>query len=164
MNEKQTYTNPMTNDDFSQIDFGPVSAQKSETPRSTGAMLDHRELSYGLCVPFEVSRDLEKDLNRLEEERKTVHQWLDLKGTQDTEATGLKMCLLRRLAIALGVQPHVCANAELRHGGDEWNTATNAERNTAGLNTEPILLLAQTSDAHFLSRTLFRGANENENQ
>ena len=108
--------NPMTADDFqpvseadpTKIDFGPMSAQKSETPRSTGATLDHRELSFGLCVPFEVSRDIEKDLNRLNEERKTVHQWLDANGTPDTEATGLKMCLLRRLAVALGVQPHVC--------------------------------------------------------
>jgi len=39
------------------------------------------------------------------EERKTLHQWLDQLGTPTHEQTGLRMCLLRRLAVQLGVQP-----------------------------------------------------------
>lgn len=41
-----------------------------------------------------------------EEERKTLHQWLDKLGTPTHEQTGLQMCLLRRLAVQLGIQPH----------------------------------------------------------
>lgn len=40
-------------------------------------------------------------------ERKTIHARLNELGIPDTEATGKKMCLLRRLAVALGTQPHV---------------------------------------------------------
>lgn len=39
------------------------------------------------------------------EERKTVHEWLNKLGTPTHEKTGLPMCLLRRLAVQLGVQP-----------------------------------------------------------
>lgn len=39
-------------------------------------------------------------------ERKTVHQWLNTRGTPSIEATGKPMCLLRRLAVALDVAPH----------------------------------------------------------
>lgn len=39
-------------------------------------------------------------------ERKTLHQWLNARGTPSVEATGKPMCLLRRLAVALGVAPH----------------------------------------------------------
>ena len=40
------------------------------------------------------------------EERKTVHEWLNNIGIPAEEQTGKRMCLLRRLAVALGVQPH----------------------------------------------------------
>ncbi len=39
-------------------------------------------------------------------ERKTVHEWLNSRGTPSVEATGKPMCLLRRLAVALDVAPH----------------------------------------------------------
>lgn len=39
-------------------------------------------------------------------ERKTVHEWLNMLGVPDTETTGKRMCLLRRLAVALGIAPH----------------------------------------------------------
>lgn len=39
-------------------------------------------------------------------ERKTVHQWLNQIGVPDREITGKRMCLLRRLAVALGIAPH----------------------------------------------------------
>ena len=42
-------------------------------------------------------------------ERKTVHQWLNWNGVPDIEATGRRMCLLRRIAVALGIQSHVCS-------------------------------------------------------
>ena len=37
-------------------------------------------------------------------ERKTVHEWLNIKGIPQVEATGKRMCLLRRLAVALEIQ------------------------------------------------------------
>ena len=40
------------------------------------------------------------------DERKTVHEWLNLKGVPSKELTGKPMCLLRRLAVALEIQPH----------------------------------------------------------
>lgn len=39
-------------------------------------------------------------------ERKTVHEWMNQIGIPDTEECGAPMCLLRRLAVALGIQPH----------------------------------------------------------
>lgn len=39
-------------------------------------------------------------------ERKTVHEWLNSKGVPCKESTGKPMCLLRRLAVALGIQAH----------------------------------------------------------
>jgi hypothetical protein len=53
-----------------------------------------------------------KELRSEHEERKTVHQWLDAKGVPTHEGTGLKMCLLRRLAVALGMAPHLPGEAE----------------------------------------------------
>ena len=88
-------------------DFLPAGSQ-CETPITDGSLQDHRELCYDMCVPADVSRMFEKEARMLREERETVHKWLTDKGVPDTEATGLKMCLLRRLAVALGVQPHVC--------------------------------------------------------
>lgn len=41
------------------------------------------------------------------DERKTVHQWLNQIGVPDKEGTGKPMCLLRRLAVALKIQPHI---------------------------------------------------------
>lgn len=49
-------------------------------------------------------------------ERKTVHQWLTDKGIPSSESTGKPMCLLRRLAVALGVAPH---NPEVSPEGHE---------------------------------------------
>jgi hypothetical protein len=46
------------------------------------------------------------------DERKTVHEWLNQIGIPDTEESGLPMCLLRRLAVALGIQPH-CVDGPL---------------------------------------------------
>lgn len=39
-------------------------------------------------------------------ERKTVHQWLNDLGCPTRETTGKPMCLLRRIAVQLGVQPY----------------------------------------------------------
>lgn len=39
-------------------------------------------------------------------ERKTVHEWLNETGIPTEEETGKPMCLLRRLAVALGRAPH----------------------------------------------------------
>lgn len=39
-------------------------------------------------------------------ERKTVHEWLNTLGTPAQEKTGAPMCLLRRLAVQLGIQQH----------------------------------------------------------
>lgn len=39
-------------------------------------------------------------------ERKTVHEWLNSLGIPAQEDTGKHMCLLRRLAVALNIQPH----------------------------------------------------------
>lgn len=49
---------------------------------------------------------LVEDADRKISERKTVHTWLNAIGTPDTETTGKPMCLLRRLAVQLGVAPH----------------------------------------------------------
>lgn len=51
------------------------------------------------------SPDIEKLSAKLDE-RKTIHGWLNQIGIQTKEATGKPMCLLRRLAVALGIQPH----------------------------------------------------------
>jgi len=39
-------------------------------------------------------------------ERKTIHEWLNQIGAEDTEPNGKPMCLLRRLAVHLGIQPY----------------------------------------------------------
>lgn len=39
-------------------------------------------------------------------ERKTVHEWLNKLGTPTHEESGTPMCLLRRLAVQLGIQPY----------------------------------------------------------
>lgn len=39
-------------------------------------------------------------------ERKTVHEWLNQIGAADKEENGNPMCLLRRLAVQLGIQPY----------------------------------------------------------
>lgn len=49
------------------------------------------------------------------EERKTVHEWLNKLGTPTHEKTGLPMCLLRRLAVQLGVQPWEMETAQAGH-------------------------------------------------
>ena len=41
------------------------------------------------------------------DERKTVHEWLNQKGIPKEELTGKPMCLLRRLAVALEIQPYL---------------------------------------------------------
>lgn len=47
-------------------------------------------------------------------ERKTVHEWLNQKGVPAIETTGKPMCLLRRLAVALGVAQHLPPEQPLR--------------------------------------------------
>lgn len=39
-------------------------------------------------------------------ERKTVHEWLNMKGIPTHEETGKPMCLLRRLSVALGISEY----------------------------------------------------------
>ena len=48
------------------------------------------------------------------QERKAVHQWLNDIGTPTREATGKPMCLLRRLAVQLGVAPHVAFGPDMK--------------------------------------------------
>jgi hypothetical protein len=52
-------------------------------------------------------------------ERKTVHEWLNAKGTP-REENGKPLCLLRRLAIALDVHGEALneSNASLSHGDE----------------------------------------------
>ncbi len=52
-----------------------------------------------------ILNEAEKNKAKLSE-RKTVHEWLNQIGAEDTEANGKPMCLLRRLAVQLGIQPY----------------------------------------------------------
>lgn len=54
-------------------------------------------------------------------ERKTVHQWLNAKSIPTHETTGKRMCLLRRLAVALGVAPHEPPTVKDSLIVDLWN-------------------------------------------
>jgi len=55
------------------------------------------------------------------EERKTVHEWLNKLGTPTHEKTGLPMCLLRRLAVQLGIQPWEAPAPEAGQTGNFLN-------------------------------------------
>ena len=69
-----------------------------EIDTDTAITLEHR-LFKGLMAKLEVAQA------KLSE-RKTVHEWLNQIGAEDTEANGKPMCLLRRLAVELGIQPY----------------------------------------------------------
>lgn len=69
----------------------------------------NRTLKKAGFVPVPGPDELIRMRNRLSE-RKTVHEWLNSQGIPDAEGTGKPMCLLRRLAVALGIAPHLPAD------------------------------------------------------
>jgi len=78
-------------------------------------------LGIGYIRLQEHARSVESKLS----ERKTVHEWLNAKGIP-REENGNPLCLLRRLAIALGIHEELKARPDtpgfwwcLR--GDEWS-------------------------------------------